>query len=421
MGGHKVYIHTGEYDDGELGEIFIDMHKEGAAFRSMMNNFAVAISIGLQYGVPLEEFVDAFVYTRFEPAGLVTGNDTIRSATSILDYIFRELGVSYLGRDDLSDPGELNGDGLGRGGAEGLPEPEPQPASRYISKGFSRGAAPDNLLFLPVMAVMAESGGWKTVVTAITIAAAALIPVVFFLLPERPASIGLGRYGAPAGEVVPDSRAAQQGFIAETFGTLAMAARTRTFWLLFITFGICGFTANGLVGTHLIAYCGDHGISEVAAAGLLATMGIFDLIGTTASGWLTDRFDPRKLLLAYYTVRGLSLLYLTYSGFSGWTLSAFAVLYGLDWIATIPPTAKLANEAFGDRAGPIVFGWVLTGHQVGAALAAFLAGLVRQEQGDYAMAFFAAGVTGLVAGGLAMMINRGRATPNLALPAGAAA
>jgi len=153
VGGHKVYIHTGEYDDGELGEIFIDMHKEGAAFRSLMNNFAISISIGLQYGVPLEEFVDAFVYTRFEPAGPVTGNDTIRSATSILDYIFRELGVSYLDRQELGDPEELNADGLGRGGAEGLeapePEPEPQPASRFISKGFSRGTAPDNLLFLP--------------------------------------------------------------------------------------------------------------------------------------------------------------------------------------------------------------------------------------------------------------------------------
>ena len=126
------------------------MHKEGAAFRSLMNNFAIAISIGLQYGVPLDEFVDAFVFTRFEPAGAVTGNDTVRSATSILDYIFRELGVSYLGRRDLSnvDPGELNADGLGRGKAEAL-EAEPQPASRFISRGFSRGAAPDNLVFLP--------------------------------------------------------------------------------------------------------------------------------------------------------------------------------------------------------------------------------------------------------------------------------
>ena len=152
VGGHKVYLHTGEYDDGELGEIFIDMHKEGAAFRSLMNNFAISISIGLQYGVPLDEFVDAFVFTRFEPAGPVTGNDTVKSATSILDYIFRELGVSYLGRKDLSnvDSGELNADGLGRGKAEGTEQDEaPQPASRFISRGFSRGAAPDNLVFLP--------------------------------------------------------------------------------------------------------------------------------------------------------------------------------------------------------------------------------------------------------------------------------
>ncbi|WP_372785417.1 ribonucleotide reductase [Phenylobacterium sp.] len=154
VGGHKVYLHTGEYDDGELGEIFLDMHKEGAAFRSLMNNFAIAISIGLQYGVPLDEFVDAFVFTRFEPAGPVTGNDTVKSATSILDYIFRELGISYLGRKDLATSDELNADGMGRGKAEaldadGASDQGPQPASRFISRGFSRGAAPDNLVFLP--------------------------------------------------------------------------------------------------------------------------------------------------------------------------------------------------------------------------------------------------------------------------------
>jgi ribonucleoside-diphosphate reductase alpha chain len=148
VGGHKVYIHTGEYEDGELGEIFIDMHKEGAAFRSLMNNFAIAISIGLQYGVPLDEFVDAFVFTRFEPAGRVTGNDSIRSATSILDYIFRELGVSYLDRHELANAGtdDLNADGLG----EGKPDVnEAVPAARFISKGFARGSAPDNLVVLP--------------------------------------------------------------------------------------------------------------------------------------------------------------------------------------------------------------------------------------------------------------------------------
>jgi ribonucleoside-diphosphate reductase alpha chain len=150
VGGHKVYLHTGEYDDGELGEIFLDMHKEGAAFRSLMNNFAISISIGLQYGVPLEEFVDAFVFTRFEPAGPVTGNDSVKSATSILDYIFRELGVSYLGRHDLAnaDPGALNADGLGE--PKRTDGAEPQPASHFISRGFSRGATPDNLVFLPV-------------------------------------------------------------------------------------------------------------------------------------------------------------------------------------------------------------------------------------------------------------------------------
>jgi ribonucleoside-diphosphate reductase alpha chain len=152
IGGHKVYLHTGEYDDGELGEIFIDMHKEGAAFRSLMNNFAISISIGLQYGVPLDEFVEAFVFTRFEPSGAVTGNDSIRSATSILDYVFRELGVSYLDRRDLANlaPEELDTDGLGRGSFE-----EPQPVARFMSKGFSRGAAPDNLVFLP----LARPGG----------------------------------------------------------------------------------------------------------------------------------------------------------------------------------------------------------------------------------------------------------------------
>lgn len=154
VGGHKVYLHTGEYEDGELGELFIDMHKEGAAFRSLMNNFAIAVSLGLQHGVPLEEFVDAFVYTKFEPAGPVTGNDSIKSATSILDYIFRELGVSYLGRDDLAngDSDQFNADGLGWGKPLSDDEiddvgPDPVLASKFISKGFSRGATPDNLVF----------------------------------------------------------------------------------------------------------------------------------------------------------------------------------------------------------------------------------------------------------------------------------
>lgn len=299
-------------------------------------------------------------------------------------------------------------------------------ANRWFStnRGFVMGlmsasTATGTLIFLPGMAALNQTGGWQSVAIAIAVAAAALIPLVWLLVPERPASIGLVRYGAPPDEVVPPARAAGSGFIAETFGTLAEAARTRTFWVLFATFFICGLTTNGLVGTHLIAYCGDHGIPELAAAGLLATMGVFDLVGTTLSGWLTDRFDPRKLLFAYYAFRGLALLFLPYSGFSGWTLSAFAVLYGLDWIATVPPTAKLATAAFGDRAGPIVFGWIAAGHQMGGAAAAYLAGAFRQLQGDYASAFFIAGLTGLVAAALAMMINAagGNAPARLAQPA----
>ncbi|MEL6858558.1 MAG: hypothetical protein AAFO74_09245 [Pseudomonadota bacterium] len=152
VGGHKVYLHTGEFDDGSLGEIFLDMHKEGAAFRSLMNNFAIAVSLGLQYGVPLEEYVDAFVFTRFEPAGDVTGNDQITRATSILDYIFRELAVSYLAREDLAELGDATHDGLGRGLQDGIEKSEAQPlpdeAAHLISRGFARGQIPDNIVIL---------------------------------------------------------------------------------------------------------------------------------------------------------------------------------------------------------------------------------------------------------------------------------
>jgi len=147
---------------------------------------------------------------------------------------------------------------------------------------------------------------------------------------------------------------------------------------------------------------------EVQAAGLLAIMGIFDLFGTTASGWLTDRYDPRKLLFVYYALRGLALIYLPYSDFSFYSLAIFAVFFGLDWIATVPPTLRLATEAFGDREAPIVFGWIVAGHQLGAASAAWMAGLVRESQGSYLMAFVAAGATGLIAAVIALLIGRER-------------
>ena len=150
------------------------------------------------------------------------------------------------------------------------------------------------------------------------------------------------------------------------------------------------------------------GINEIQAAGLLSMMGIFDLIGTTLSGWLTDRFDPRKLLGVYYAIRGLSLIYLPYSGFSATALIIFAIFYGLDWIATVPPTLRLSNEAFGDGKGPLVFGWIVAGHQVGAATAAFFGGAMREFQGSYELAFVIAGMTGIIAACLSLLINTNR-------------
>jgi sugar phosphate permease len=269
---------------------------------------------------------------------------------------------------------------------------------------MSASAATGLLLFLPVLAALAERGGWKPVAIVVSIATACIIPLVWLLVPERPSSIGLWRYGADGPE--PQAAAAPGNFLTLTLGTLRNAAGRRVFWYLFATFFICGFTTNGLVGTHLIAFCGDMGIPEVQAAGLLAMMGIFDLIGTTLSGWLTDRFDPRKLLAMYYGLRGLSLFYLPYSGFSVASLTIFAVVYGLDWIATVPPTLRLANESFGDRAGPMVFGWVVAGHQAGAATAAFFGGAMRELQGDYSLAFMIAGMTGIMAAAISLLIDR---------------
>ena len=273
---------------------------------------------------------------------------------------------------------------------------------------MSASSATGLLVFLPLLAALAQSGGWKPVVIAVSIATACLIPLVWLLVPERPAAIGMVRFGAEADDVPPSPPASQGNFLAHTFSTLRRAAGTRVFWYLFATFFVCGFTTNGLVGTHLIAFCGDMGIGEVQAAGLLSMMGIFDLIGTTLSGWLTDRFDPRKLLGFYYAIRGLSLIYLPYSGFSAVSLIIFAVLYGLDWIATVPPTLRLANEAFGDRSGPIVFGWIVAGHQIGAASAAAFGGTMRELQGNYQLAFLIAGMTAIAAACISLLINTSR-------------
>ncbi|MFD0937752.1 MFS transporter, partial [Methylobacterium trifolii] len=218
-----------------------------------------------------------------------------------------------------------------------------------------------------------------------------------------PADLGLPRYGesvvvpTPVGGVNPARRA---------LSGLAAGLRSRDFWLLSGTFFICGASTNGLIGTHLIPACIDHGIPEVTAAGLLALMGICDLVGTTASGWLTDRFDSRKLLAWYYGLRGLSLMFLPYSfDYSFYGLSLFAVFYGLDWIATVPPTVALAGKTFGEENAALMFGWIAAAHQIGAASAAWLAGTVRTNTGDYFGAFLAAGMLCLVAAMMALFIG----------------
>jgi MFS family permease len=271
---------------------------------------------------------------------------------------------------------------------------------------LSASTATGTLIFLPLLAFIATHAGWRPAVLVIATACALLIPLVFLLLPERPADAGLAPYGS-LGHVAPVAAIPQNPF-SNAFLTLFRATRVRDFWLLFATFFVCGLTTNGLVGTHLIALCADHGIGQVRAAGLLAVMGAFDLLGTTASGWLTDRYDPRKLLCVYYSIRGISLIYLPYSNFSLESLSIFSILYGLDWIATVPPTLKLANKAFGDRDAPIVFGWIAAGHQLGAASAALFAGLIRQIEGQYLQAFVLAGIMALVAAGMSMAIGRVR-------------
>ncbi|MGF6492130.1 putative MFS family arabinose efflux permease [Luteibacter sp. 621] len=261
---------------------------------------------------------------------------------------------------------------------------------------LSASTATGSLIFLPFLAWLSRNAQWQPVAIAVSAASLAMVPVVYFLVPEHPHHVGARRVGeTDASPPPPAPRQAKTPMAA--IHVLSRAWRAPAFWLLAGTFFACGLTTNGLVGTHLIAYCGDHGIPPVHAAGFLSMIGLFDLIGTTASGWLTDRYDARRLLIGFYTLRAVSLLIVPFVEFSTANLTVFAVFFGLDWIATIPPTLRLANEAFGEQDAPIVFGWVVVAHQLGAAGAAVGAGAVRQTAGSYLPAFVAAGVIALVA------------------------
>src|SRR3954467_10580071 len=281
---------------------------------------------------------------------------------------------------------------------------------------LAASTASGQLVFLPVLAWLASAIGWRAGTITVAAAVAWLVPLVVLLLPERPQAVGLRAYGQTGS----DADAGPAGNpVTRAFTVLARCGRSGDFWLLFGSFFVCGLSTNGLIGTHLIPACVDAGIPEVKAASLLAMMGVFDIVGTTGSGWLSDRVDSRRLLFVYYGLRGLPLLYLPFSGYSLYGLSLFAVFYGLDWIATVPPTLKLTTDAFGKADAPVVFGWILTGHQIGAAVAAYGAGWLRSSLETYLEAFIVAGVACVIAAAAVLWIGRtpGRETVGAAAPA----
>jgi predicted MFS family arabinose efflux permease len=275
---------------------------------------------------------------------------------------------------------------------------------------LTAGNASGQLVFLPILASLSQSLGWRSVPWAVAVVILALIPVVVLLLAEDPASMGLAPFGGRA--EIAEVRAGNPIRIA--FEGLGRGFGSLDFWLLSGSFAICGFSTYGLVATHLIPYCADHGIAPVQAASLLAAIGVFDLIGTTCSGWLTDRYNPRVLLFWYYGLRGLSLLALPFSGFDLVSLSIFAAFYGLDWVATVPPTVALTTHVFGKRDAPVMVSWIVAAHQLGGAVAAIGAGEVRSMTGSYMMAFTGTGVACIIASMLVLRIAR---RPALALEA----
>jgi MFS family permease len=275
--------------------------------------------------------------------------------------------------------------------------------------------ATGQLMFLPLYGYLVTSSGWRAVTFTIAGVCAALIPLVLFGLRERPAELALPPYGGTA--IVPFVRPARNPF-ATALGSLRDGMRSRDFWLLAGSFFICGASTNGLIGTHLVPACGDHGIPEMRAAGLLAAMGVFDLVGTTASGWLSDRYNSRYLLFAYYGLRGFSLLFLPQAfGVAALGLPAFAVFYGLDWIATVPPTLKLATDVFGRERAAIMFGWISAAHQLGAGSIAFLAGSIRTATNSYDTAFYLSGGLCMLAAVMVLFIGNRLEPHALARPA----
>ncbi len=277
---------------------------------------------------------------------------------------------------------------------------------------LTASSATGQLVFMPLLSALTEQMGWRTALTLLCGLLGLAALAILALMRDRPSDLGLLPFGeegtapAPFAAVPPSASVAMAAL-----GALRDASKTRVFWVLFATFFICGASTNGLIQTHLIPLCVDFGVPEVRAAGLLAVMGVFDFIGTVGSGWLSDRYDNRWLLFWYYGLRGLSLLYLPYSDFTVYGLSLFAMFYGLDWIATVPPTVRITAERFGRERANLVFGWVFAGHQIGAACAAFGAGFSRSALQSYLPAFFVAGILCLIAALLVPTLGRRPAPP----------
>lgn len=269
---------------------------------------------------------------------------------------------------------------------------------------LTAATASGQLIFLPVLTALAERHGWRTVSVTVAIATASVIPVVLLFMRDKPEDVGLLPYGAASDFTRP---VAAGNPIANAFGALRSAWGTGTFWLLWGSFAVCGLSTTGLVQTHFISAAHGHGMAPTTAGTYLALIGVFDIIGTITSGWLTDRHDPRTLLAAYYLLRGLSLFVLDPAlANGGGGLIGFMVFYGLDWVATVPPTIALCIQHFGTDRGPLVYGWVFAGHQVGGALAAWGAGAIHDTSGSYRPAFILAGGACLIAAVGVLRIRR---------------
>jgi sugar phosphate permease len=286
-------------------------------------------------------------------------------------------------------------------------------ATRWFSqrRGLVMGVlsatnATGQLIFQPILANVTESFGWRATISLICGILAVAGVAVFLLMRDRPVDVGLPLYGEKDVTPAPAQPSGLGSLLASPLLILRDAACVPVFWVLFGSFFICGASTGGLIQTHFVTLCGDYGIMPVGAASVLAMMGAFDLLGTIGSGWLSDRYDSRWLLFWYYGLRGLSLIYLPFTGFTFYGLALFAVFYGLDWLATVPPTVKLTSERFSPERANVVFGWMFTGHQLGSAAVAYGAGLSRTVYASYLPAFFVSGALCLLAALLVMSIAK---------------